>query len=207
MICFFFFLLVVYMPSNRLQQLSLSPDDSKQKQELLVGGGELKKYSSSGNSGAYPSLELVEEGEKQLRGSGVNRLKKATKWRDFAVDTLKDGVDVADKGLSVVAKSKMLGMGEKHEAKVAQAKAAVKKVIKRTKTKPKVEKVIENTKPKVEKAVEKVKKEKVKEPVTGAGDKPKRPPSKWILHVKEYAAKNNVSYKEALKEAKDTYKK
>ena len=206
------------MPSNRLQQLSLSPDDSKQKQELLVGGGELKKYSNSGNSGAYPSLELVEDGEEQLRGSGVNRIKKATKWRDFAVDTLKDGVGIADKGLSVAAKVKMLGKGEKHEAKVAQAKAAVKKVIKKTKpkpkvekvienTKPKVEKVIENTKPKVEKAVEKVKKEKVKEPVTGAGDKPKRPPSKWILHVKEYAAKNNVPYKEALKEAKDTYKK
>ena len=29
----------------------------------------------------------------------------------------------------------------------------------------------------------------------------KRPPSNWIIHVKDYAQKNNITYKQALKEA------
>lgn len=40
---------------------------------------------------------------------------------------------------------------------------------------------------------------------TGMG-KPKRT-SKWIEYVKQYAKENGVSYKVAMKEAKDTYKK
>jgi hypothetical protein len=32
-------------------------------------------------------------------------------------------------------------------------------------------------------------------------------PSKWIQHVKEYAKENKVPYKQAMKEAKETYKK
>lgn len=32
-------------------------------------------------------------------------------------------------------------------------------------------------------------------------------PNKWIQHVKEYASKNNVSYKEAMSKAKATYVK
>ena len=46
---------------------------------------------------------------------------------------------------------------------------------------------------------------------TGLGDlgkeKVKRPPSAWLLHVKKHAADNKVSYKQAMKEAKETYKK
>jgi hypothetical protein len=34
----------------------------------------------------------------------------------------------------------------------------------------------------------------------------KRPPSNWIIHVKSYAQKNNISYKQALKEASPSYK-
>ena len=198
------------MPSNKIHELDLSPDASKGKQEMLVGGGELKKYASSGNSGAYPSLELREKGEKQLRGNleggKVNRLKKATKWRDFSVHTIKDGIGVADKALGVVAKGKMLGMGEKDEAKKAQAKAAVKKIVK--KYKPVVKKAVtEVVKPVVKKAIKKVVDKTKTEPVVGAGDKPKRPVSKWIIHVKDYAAKNNVPYKQALKDSRETYKK
>lgn len=29
----------------------------------------------------------------------------------------------------------------------------------------------------------------------------------WIIHVKAYAKKNNISYKDALKKAKSSYKK
>jgi hypothetical protein len=35
----------------------------------------------------------------------------------------------------------------------------------------------------------------------------KMPSSSWITHVKDYAKKNNISYKDALKKAKMTYKK
>lgn len=31
--------------------------------------------------------------------------------------------------------------------------------------------------------------------------------NRWIAHVKEYAKKHNISYTQALKEAKATYKK
>jgi hypothetical protein len=34
----------------------------------------------------------------------------------------------------------------------------------------------------------------------------KRPPSNWILHVKSYAQKHNIPYKQALKEASPSYK-
>ena len=37
-------------------------------------------------------------------------------------------------------------------------------------------------------------------------EKVKRPPSKWIMYVKKYAADNNISYKDALKEAGASYK-
>lgn len=43
---------------------------------------------------------------------------------------------------------------------------------------------------------------------TGMGlDKPKRAPSAWIEHVKAYAKEHKVSYKQAMHEAKDSYKK
>ena len=34
----------------------------------------------------------------------------------------------------------------------------------------------------------------------------KRPPSNWIIHVKAYAQKHNMPYKQALKEASPSYK-
>ena len=38
------------------------------------------------------------------------------------------------------------------------------------------------------------------------GGNAKRPPSNWIMHVKDYAQKNNTTYKQALKEASPSYK-
>jgi hypothetical protein len=37
------------------------------------------------------------------------------------------------------------------------------------------------------------------------GGNAKRPPSNWIIHVKSYAQKNNISYKQALKKASPSY--
>ena len=34
----------------------------------------------------------------------------------------------------------------------------------------------------------------------------KRPPSKWIMFVKEYASKHNISYKDSLKQAGPSYR-
>ena len=59
---------------------------------------------------------------------------------------------------------------------------------------------VEEVKPKKKPKALKV--EKASEP------KPKRAPSKWVLHVQEFRKKNpNVSYKDALKKAKETYQK
>jgi hypothetical protein len=41
---------------------------------------------------------------------------------------------------------------------------------------------------------------------SGYGKK-KKPPSKWILHVKAYSKKHNISYSRSMKESKSTYKK
>ena len=38
------------------------------------------------------------------------------------------------------------------------------------------------------------------------GNVNKRPPSNWILHVKSYAQKHSIPYKQALKEASPSYK-
>jgi hypothetical protein len=34
----------------------------------------------------------------------------------------------------------------------------------------------------------------------------KRPPSNWIIHVKDYAHKNNITYKQALKNSGPSYR-
>ena len=37
------------------------------------------------------------------------------------------------------------------------------------------------------------------------GGNVKRPPNPWIVHVKAYVQKNNISFKQALKEASPSY--
>ena len=39
------------------------------------------------------------------------------------------------------------------------------------------------------------------------GEKPKKSPSQWVMFVKEFAQKNNIPYKEALKAAGPHYRK
>jgi hypothetical protein len=38
------------------------------------------------------------------------------------------------------------------------------------------------------------------------GGNVKRPPSPWIIHVKDFSKKHNMFYKQALKEASPSYK-
>lgn len=61
--------------------------------------------------------------------------------------------------------------------------------------------VKEKVKRKVDKLKEKAK--KTKEKKEGSG----RAPSAWILHIKQYAKDNDVSYKQAMKDGKASYKK
>jgi hypothetical protein len=92
----------------------------------LLGGGPVRMYALSGNTGAYPLDEERLEAMKQMGGAsvgkirqlkpkkmapavqrldlegGVNRYKKAKKWTGFAVDT-------ANKGLDLAAKAAMTG--------------------------------------------------------------------------------------------------
>jgi hypothetical protein len=88
----------------------------------LLGGGPVRMYALSGNTGAYPLDAERLEALKQMGGAsvgkirqlkakklapavqrldlegGVNRYKKAKKWTGFAVDTASKGLDLAKKG-------------------------------------------------------------------------------------------------------------
>ena len=79
---------------------------------------------------------------------GINRLKKATRWRDFSADTAEKGIDLYSQATDPFG----------YAATKAISGGAVKK------------------------------------------------PSAWISFVKEFAQKNNISYKEALKAASGPYK-
>lgn len=136
---------------------------------------------------------------KEVEGGKVNRLKKAKKWTGFVQDDiLSKGLDNAKKAVGVYGDYKqtqnplnvLKGKGLKKDAK-----KAAKKILE------------EEVKPAAKKAakqeVDKVAK-KVKAKVEGGAAKK---PSAWISHVKDYSKKHNVSYKDAMKSAKASYKK
>ena len=97
----------------------------------LLGGGPVRAYALSGNTGAYPLDAERLEAMKQMGGAsfgkirqlkakklapavqrldlakgemegGVNRYKKAKKWTGFAVDTASKGLDLAAKGAEMM---------------------------------------------------------------------------------------------------------
>jgi hypothetical protein len=136
---------------------------------------------------------------KEVEGGKVNRLKKAKKWTGFVQDDiLSKGLDNAKKAVGVYGDYKetqnpinsLVGKGVKKDAK-----KAVKKILE--------EEVKPAAKKAAKKEVEKVAK-KVKAKVEGGAAKK---PSAWIQHVKDYSKKHNVSYKDAMKSAKASYKK
>ena len=100
-------------------------------------------------NGLYQKVEKVIKGGGNKTGK-INRLKKATKWRDFAKDTANDGLDLYERATDPFKKVKSL---------------------------------------------------------FGGDVKPKRPPSAWIQFVKQYASKNGLPFKEALKKAGGEYRK
>jgi hypothetical protein len=100
---------------------------------------------------------VISKIENEFKG-GVNRLKKAKRWRDFSEETAYKGIDLADYGYR-------------------KAKTAMNPVS-RT----------------------------VSGWFGGAQGGAKRGPSMWITHVKDFAQKNNIPYKEALKAAGPSYR-
>lgn len=167
--------------------VKLSPHEQAMEPDILKHT-KSKKLVQSGNSGEYPNGEFGPKPKaphSDLMGAGkkkVNRLKKATRWRDFSKDTVSDGIDLADKALTVK---------DKHDP-VSQAQKSVTKAF-------------GGAKPKKAKAEAETKVEAKAE--IKVETKAKRPPSKWILHVKAYREKHGGSYKDAMKAAKATYKK
>jgi hypothetical protein len=147
-----------------------------QKVEKAVGGGnktgiinrlkKAKKWAKFAGDTANDGSDLVESVKDpfkhvknlfggEVEGGGnksgkISRIKKATKWRDFAKDTANDGLDLYQRATDPFEKVKSL---------------------------------------------------------FGGDVKPKRPPSAWIQFVKQYASKNGLPYKEALKQAGPAYRK
>jgi len=160
--------------------VKLSPHEVSMEPDILKHT-KSKKLVQSGSGGEYPTGQFGPKAKAppgDLMGAGkkkINRLKKATRWRDFSKDTVSDGIDLADKALTVK---------DKHDP-VSQAQKSVTKAF-------------GGAKPKKPKAETETKAEPAKA---------KRPPSKWILHCKAYAKEHNVSYKQAMKDARASYKK
>ena len=86
-----------------------------QKHMHMLGSGKLKKSIRADaarliTSGTDRAIQAIE-------GSGVNRLKKAKRWEQFANATIRDGIDTAGKAARVYKKStdpmSMLGFGLK----------------------------------------------------------------------------------------------
>jgi hypothetical protein len=162
---------------------------------------------------------------KQILGGKVNRLKKAEQWRDFSADTVNQGLDLGDKALTIkdnhdprskaqASLSKALG-GGKLPSK-ARISAAIKKLdaidsgskVKLTKLQYELLQKIGVLESQAGGCMPKIPpRQKPTIKATVAGGSTKKAPGAWVMHVKDYAKKNNVSYKVAMQEAAKTYKK
>ena len=196
-------------PGNNELSASLAvlPAESKAgkkkaaKVEKKMGKLDLKVLAkhAAGEKLSKANIARLKKLGKEVEGGKVNRLKKAKKWTGFVQDDiLSKGLDNAKKAVGVYGDYKqtqnplnvLKGKGLKKDAK-----KAAKKILE------------EEVKPAAKKAakqqVDKVAK-KVKAKVEGGAAKK---PSAWISHVKDYSKKHNVSYKDAMKSAKASYKK
>ena len=115
------------------------PDNFSIRGTLDMNGGKInrlnkaKKWASFSGDTARVGLDLVDKGLSirdkydpqiqaqnsiiKIAGGKVNRLKKATDWRDFSYDTTDMGLDLTDKGL---------GIREKYDSKAQAQKSLFK---------------------------------------------------------------------------------
>ena len=118
---------------------------------------------------------------KEIAGGKVNRVKKAKKWLNFVDDALSTG----EKHASTV---KSIAGGGVSGGKVNRVKKAKKWLG-----------FVDDALSTGEKHASTVK--------SIAGGAAPRKPSAWIAHVKSYAKEHGIPYKEAMSQAKATYKK
>jgi hypothetical protein len=143
------------------------------------------------------------------KSGGVNRLKKANRWTEYSGDTAKEGIDIGAYGydkynqsvnpLSHAVKSKLTG-GK--SGGVNRLKKADRWTEYSGDTAKEGIDIGAYGYDKYNQSVNPLS-HAVKSKLTGGAKKP----SDWVVHCKEYAKKNNVSYKEALKMASASYKK
>jgi len=182
-------------------------------QPTMMGGGSKANAMPLGFTDNVNYQALVTGGKKK-----VNRLKKANQWTEYASDLFDTGLDKAKKveslgaGISGGKKNKVNRLKKANQwtsyasdlfdtgidkAKKVEALGAG-KVNRKKKADQWTAYASDLFDTGLDKAV------KVK---SLAGSGAPRKPSAWIVHVKAYAAKHGVSYKQALKEASATYKK
>ena len=150
---------------------------------------------------------LYQKVEKAITGGGnktgkINRLKKAKKWKDFAVDTANDGLDLVERVKDPFKHVKNLFGGEVEGGGYKSGK--ISRIKKATKWRDFAKHTANDGLDLYERATDPFKKVKS---LFGGDVKPKRAPSQWIQFVKQFAAKNGIPYKEALKAAGPAYKK
>jgi hypothetical protein len=148
---------------------------------------------------------LYKKAEKAITGGKVNRLKKAKKWKNFAVDTANDGLDLYERATDPFKKVKSLFGGEIEGGGKKNGK--IFRINKAEKWRDFVKDTANDGLDLYERATDPFKKFKSFGSIFGGDVKPKRPPSAWIQFVKQYAAKNGLPYKEALKAAGPAYRK
>jgi len=159
--------------------------------QALVTGGKISRSKKAAKWLDFSS-KAIDVGlskaarAKDLAGSGkksgkISRSKKADKWLGFVGDTLDVGLEKASKAKEIA------GSGTK-SGKISRTNKAAK--------------WLDFTSNALDVGLSKA--AKVKDM---AGSGAPRKPSAWILHVKAYAAKHGVSYKDAMSAARATYKK
>jgi hypothetical protein len=177
---------------------------------------------------AYPTLALALKAERQITEAqgqdegmeGGNIFKDVGKMAKKSVKSVKKAAQGIEKGAKKVARSKVVKGAVKGAKKVGKAVgtavldeaekasgvagATLGSALAVAVGQPELAPIAGVIGEKVAKDLGKQARKAIKEK-TGMG-KP-RPPSKWIMHVKQYAKDNGVSYKEAMRLAKDTYKK
>ena len=176
--------------------------------DLLEKHQIITKKSGSGRMPRKPPPKLAVEHPEAFEGGKVNRLKKAKKWTSFVKDDIiKDGIDLTAYGY------------DKYSAATnpyghAMAEAITGGKVNRLKKAKKWTSFVKDdiVKDGIDLAAYGYDKysaatnpygHAMSKALTGGA----RPPSKWILFVKEYANKHNLKYADALKKAGPEYRK
>jgi L,D-peptidoglycan transpeptidase YkuD (ErfK/YbiS/YcfS/YnhG family) len=144
----------------------------------------------------------------------ISRIKKANKWKDFSKGVVEDGLELGQKGLDMFNKQKdrQSPMGQMKRAFGAGNKSGkISRIKKANKWKDFSKEVVEDGMELGQKGLDMFNKQKDRQSPMGQMKRAfggvVKGPSKWIMFVKEFASKNKISYKEALKAAGPEYRK